>query len=171
MDFDIQKFTSAAFKPREGEVAVPGLAPFFKGPARQDEQGNELPPVWKVRGLTGTELGHAAEAAARNRNRNALIEGLTAGKDDSLTSAVKEMLGTAGKVSDETAKKLEMLVQGSVDPQCTHQLAVKLNESFPVEFGMLVNEIVRLTGLGGEPGKPKPSSKTQKSKPPSASAT
>src|SRR5690554_3615931 len=165
MTFDIQKFTSAAFKPREGEVVVEALRPFFKD-LPEGEQ-----PKWRVRGLTGTELGHAAEAAARNRNRNALIEGLTAGKDDALTSAVKEMLGTAGKVSDETAKKLEILVQGSVEPQCTHQLAVKLNESFPVEFEMLVNEIVRLTGLGGEPGKPKPSSKTQKSKPPSASAT
>jgi len=165
MTFDIQKFTSQAFNPREGEVAVEALRPFFKNVPEGES------PKWKVRGLTGTELGHAAEAAARNRNRNALIEGLTAGKDDALTSAVKEMLGTAGKVSDETAKKLEMVVQGSVEPTCTHQLAVKLNEAFPIEFGMLVSEIIRLTGMGSEPGKPKPSSKMNKSKPRSASAT
>lgn len=170
MEFDIQKFTAQAFQPREHEIAVPALAAWFKGAAKKDEAGNDLPPAWKVRGLTGAELARCNEAQQRNRNRAAIAEGL-AGSDDKIAGAIKEILGTGSAVPDDIAKRIEMLVLGSVEPACTHQVAVKLADAFPVEFYEITTAIVRLTGQGGEPGKPKRSSGSQKSRPPSSSAT
>lgn len=165
MEFDVQKFTSTAFQQRTGEVEVEGLRPFFKGVAEKEV------PRWRVRGLSGAELALSNEAMTRNRNRNAIAEGMLSGVDDKVAEAVKGLLGTDGKVPDELAKRIEMLVIGSVEPECSHQLAVKLAEAFPVEFHALTNEIVKLTGLGGEPGKPKRSSGTKTSSSPSSSAT
>lgn len=165
MEFDIQKFTSAAFTPRTGEVEVEALRTFFKGLTAKQK------PKWKVRGLTGNELAQCNEAQQRNRARGAIAEGLLSGVDDKVSSAVKEMLGTGRAVPDEIAKRIEMLVIGSVEPTCSHQLAVRLSEAFPVEFYQLTTEVVKLTGLGGEPGKPKRSSGSPTSKPRSSSAT
>ncbi|NIC05267.1 hypothetical protein [Billgrantia bachuensis] len=165
MEFDVQKFTSAAFSPRTDEVPVEALRPFFKGLSAKQK------PKWKVRGLTGAELALCNEAQARNRNRNAIAEGMLSGVDDKVAEAVKALLGADGKVPDELAKRIEMLVIASVEPACTHQVAVKLAEAFPVEFNQLTNEIVKLTGQGGEPGKPKRSSGTKTSSSPSSSAT
>jgi len=171
MEFDIQKFTSQAFQPREHDIPVPALAAWFKGAAKKDEAGAEQPPAWKVRGLTGPELAKCNEAQQRNRNRAAIAEGLASGSDDKIASAIKEILGTGQAVPDDIAKRIEMLVLGSVEPKCSHQVAVKLADAFPVEFFEITTAIVRLTGQGGEPGKPKRSSVSPKSKPPSSSAT
>ncbi|WP_136247932.1 hypothetical protein [Halomonas borealis] len=171
MEFDISKFTSTSFTPREEDVPVPDLAAFFSGTPEKDESGNAKPPLWRVRGLTGAELAKANEAVQMNRNRVAIAEALAAGKDQQLTEALRELIGNGDAVPDDTAKRIEMLTIGSVSPGCTGQLAVKLAEAFPIEFTQLTNKIMQLTGLGGEPGKPKRSSGTKKSGSRSPSAT
>lgn len=152
MQFDADKFASAAFKRREEDVPVKDLAAWFKG----TKEGET--PVWRVRGLTGEELARVNEAQARNRNKSAIIEALSSDKQEKMTDAIKELIGTGNSVPDDLARRIEMLTIGSVAPECTHQVAVKLAEAFPVEFYELTTKITQLTGLGSEPGKPKRSS-------------
>jgi len=157
MQFDADKFASAAFKRREEDVPVKDLAAWFKG----TKEGEV--PVWRVRGLTGEELARVNEAQARNRNKNAVIDALNSDKSEKMTDAIKELIGTGNSVPDDLARRIEMLTIGSVAPECTHQVAVKLAEAFPVEFYELTTKITQLTGLGSEPGKPKRSSNAQTS--------
>lgn len=157
MQFDADKFASAAFKRREEDVPVKDLAAWFKG--TKDGEA----PVWRVRGLTGEELARVNEAQARNRNKSAIIEALSSDKQEKMTDAIKELIGTGNSVPDDLARRIEMLTIGSVAPECTHQVAVKLAEAFPVEFYELTTKITQLTGLGSEPGKPKRSSNAQTS--------
>lgn len=158
MEFDASKFASAAFKRREEDVPVPDLRDWFKGIKEGDT------PVWRVRGLTGAELGAVNEAQAKNRNKNAIVDALSSEKEASVTDAIRELIGTGANVPDDIARRIEMLVIGSVEPECTHQVAVKLAEVFPVEFYELTTKITKLTGMGSEPGKPKRSSTVQTSK-------
>jgi len=165
MEFDVNRFTGASFKRREEDVPVPDLRDWFKG-VKEGET-----PTWRVRGLSGAELASVNEAQARNRNRNAIAEGLLSQKDAKVTDAVRELIGSGDSVPDDLARRIEMLAIGSVAPECSHQLAVKLAEAFPIEFWELTTKITQLTGLGSEPGKPKRSSGSPISKSPSSSAT
>jgi hypothetical protein len=158
--FDAKKFLKTKWTPRTEEVPVPDLAAFFPEGAKA---------VWKVRGLTGQELGRSNEAAERNRNVAAILEGLASGAAKEQTEAVKELLGVGGSTSQDIAKRLEHLVIGSVDPPCTPDLAIRLCETFPVEFFQITNRIVQLTGQGQMPGKQPPSGETPKSAPASPS--
>lgn len=171
MEFDLDKFSGTDFHPREADVPVPDLAAFFKGKAKTGEDGKEQPPVWRVRGLSGAELARVNEAQTRNRDRNAIAQGLLSGQDEKVTEAVRALVGDGDSVPDDMAKRLEMLVIGSVDPVITHPVAVKLSAAYPIEFYQLTTKITQLTGLGSEPGKPKRSSGTRKSAQPSISAT
>lgn len=160
MPFDAKKFLKTKFTPRTVEVPVPDLAAFFPDGAK---------PVWKVRGLTGQELGRANEAAERNKNVAALLEGIASGVAKEQTEAVKELLGVGGSTPQDIAKRLEHLAIGSVDPKCPADLAIRLCETFPVEFFQITNRIVQLTGQGQMPGKQPPSGETPKSAPASPS--
>jgi hypothetical protein len=162
MAFDSKKFLKTKFTPRTESVPVPDLQAFFPEKAKA---------VWTVRGLTGQELGRAAEAAERNKNVASLLEALVSAEAKEKAEAVKELLGVGGGVPQDIAKRLEHLVLGSVDPPCTLDLAVRLCESFPVEFYQLTNAIIQLTGRGQMPGKQQPSGGTAKSEPASPSDT
>jgi len=162
MSFDSKKFLKTKFVPRTEDMPVPDLQAFFPEGAKA---------VWKVRGLTGQELGRAADAADRNKNIIAILEGLTSEAAKDKAEAVKELLGIGGSTPADIAKRLEHLTLGSVDPACTLDLAVRLCEVFPVEFYQLTNKIVELTGRGQMPGKQPPSGETGKSGPPSPSVT
>jgi hypothetical protein len=156
MSFDSKKFLKTKFVPRTEDVPVPDLQAFFP-------EGSKA--IWKVRGLTGQELGRAAEASERNRNIVAIIEGLTAEAAADKAEALKDLLGVGGSTPQDIAKRLEHLTIGSVDPPCTLDLAVRLCEVFPVEFYQLTNKILTLTGQGQSPGKQPPSGVTGKSGP------
>ncbi|MBN1664836.1 MAG: hypothetical protein JW943_14645 [Deltaproteobacteria bacterium] len=150
MGFDTKAFLKAKFKPRTEAVPVPELTDFFP---------NGESPLWTVRGLTGQELGFASEAAERTKNITAIIDGLVAGNHESKTKAVRDLLGIGGQTPTDIAKRIEHLTMGSVNPPCTQELAVRLCETFPIEFYQLTNRIMALTGRGQEPGKSKPSGK------------
>lgn len=162
MPFDSKRFLKTKWSARIEEIPVPDLAAFFP-------EGS--PAVWKVRGLTGHELGRANEASERLKNIAAILEGLASGTGKERTDAVKELLGVGGSTPADIAKRLEHLTIGSVDPPCAMELAVRLCETFPVEFFQLTNRIVQLTGQGQLPGKQPPSGETPKSAPVSPSAT
>jgi len=155
MAFDQKLFMKTKFTAREEAVPVPELKAFFG----EDE------PVWTVRGLTGVELGLANEAAEKNKNISAILEGLLSQTTKEKTEAVKELIGTTGKTPQDVAKRLEMLMVGSVDPEVDLEFALKLCECYPIEFFQLTNKITRLTGKGKVPGKLPGSGETQPSGP------
>lgn len=160
MAFDAKKFQKTKFTARIEGVPVPDLKEFF-------QEGEAA--VWKVRGLTGQEVGRAAEASDRSKTLAAIVEGLTAEASRDRTAAVKGLLGLGGDTPADIAKRIEHLVIASVDPKCTVDLAVRLCEVFPVEFYEITNRIMLLTGKGQMPGKRQPSGATEESGPASPS--
>jgi hypothetical protein len=143
MAFDMERFERAKFEPRRKVVAVESLAAFFaEGEA----------PEWEVRGLTANELHRAMEASRRQGSMEAIVKAMATNAEQ--VSTMRKALGLSNDTPGEIAKRLEMLVMGSVAPAIELPAAVKLAEAFPVEFLMLTNEITELTGKGAEMGKP-----------------
>lgn len=143
MPFDAERFERAKFEPRRKRVGVESLADFFP-------EGE--PPEWEVRGLSANELHRAMEASRRQGSIESIVKAMASSADQ--VQAVRKALGLTGDTPGEIAKRLEMLVLGSVSPTIELPAAVKLAENFPVEFLSLTNEITELTGKGAEMGKP-----------------
>ncbi|MFW9899903.1 MAG: hypothetical protein ACFFDY_01290 [Candidatus Thorarchaeota archaeon] len=154
MGFDVNKFQNAKFIERIESVKMEVLRDYFD--PKED-------PIFKVRNLTGEELGRVNQAVQKNKNVAAILDGLLSNIDRDKIEAIKQTIGTSdAKVPDDIARRLEMIQLGSVDPKVDLSLAKKLCRCFPIEFYDLTNAITRLTGLGSELGKAKPSGKTQK---------
>ena len=143
MPFNSARFEQAKFESRKARVAVEALAPFFD----PDE-----PAEWEVRGLTAAELHQAMDASNRQGSIETIIKALATKADQ--TKAIRQALGLSGDTPGEIAKRIEMLVSGSVQPQIDMPTAVKLAETFPIEFLQLTNKISELTGQGAELVKP-----------------
>jgi len=152
MAFDVKKFTKTKWTPRTEDVPVPDMQAFF-------QEGE--PAVWRVRGLTGQELGQSNEAAEKQRNIAAAVSGIASGVEKEIAESIKELLGVSKNIPADIAKRIEILCMGSVSPACTVDLAVKVCEVFPIEFFQLTNSILKLTGQGQMPGKSLPSGATQ----------
>ena len=149
--FNADAFTSAPLALRTEEVPVPDLATWFDGPA-----------TWRVRGLDANDLAKVDQAERRNEAAEALAEALSSGTAAQITEGVREVLGRSGAIESVYARQIEILVLGSVEPPCTHALAAKLGETFPVPFKQIVNAILSLTGQGADaPKKPAASTETQ----------
>jgi hypothetical protein len=144
MPFNTDRFSGAEFSRREGVVKVPALAEWF-------DEGES--PEFSVRGLTFAELCQADSAADKSKSARRLIEALSGGTSNEQTGAIKEALGFSDDTPPQMAKRVEMLILGAVEPVFDRQTAVKLSEAFPVEFRIITDEIVKLTGQGQEPGK------------------
>lgn len=153
--FDNKKFLQVQFLPREYTVSVPDMKEFFP-------EGEK--PEWKVRGLTGVELGRANEAVSRNKDIKAMLEGLVSQSSQEKIDSVKQLVGVDEKVPNDVAKRVELFIMGSIEPQVDTELAIKICTVFPVEFFEITNKITVLTGQGHVPGKQKPSTQIQKSK-------
>lgn len=150
--FDRKKFVSEKFERRTKKVTLKDLKPWF----------GESEPAWLVRGLTGEELSRVNEAANKNAISSKLLELVMAKTDKETLDAVKAQLGLGDDTPADLARRLEMLSIGSVEPEVDIELAVRLAESFPIEFATLTNEITTLTGLGSVAvAKPSPSGESQ----------
>jgi hypothetical protein len=152
MPFDAKRFLQTAFQPRTAGVDVPGLADWF---------GEGERPVWTVRGQTANEVANANDASAKHKNIDAVIKAISSNADQ--IAELKKAIGVTTDTPAEIVKRLEQLVQCSVEPTITLDIAVKLAEVRPVEFYILTNKIVELTGLGMDVKKPKASGKAAKS--------
>lgn len=151
--FDAKRFMSTQFVPREEDVPVPDMKDFFEEDAK---------PVWRVKGLGGQELGVANASAERNRNMEAVLEGIVSAVSAKKAEAIRKLIGARDDVPDDIAKRLEMLVLGSVAPEVDVELAIKICRVYPVEFYDITNNINRLTGMGFDTKKkPSSSGKTQ----------
>ena len=92
-----------------------------------------------------------------------MLEALLSKNSNDKIEAMRKSLGISADVPEEIARRLEMLTIGSVEPKLTLDIAVKLSETFPIEFYQLTTKISELTGKGHVPGKPKPSGETTRS--------
>ncbi len=149
--FDAKRFMAANFVAREEDVPVPDMREFF---------GADEKAVWRVRGLSGQELGVANQSAERNRNIDAVLEGIVSAVSAKKAEAVHRLIGGREDVPDDVAKRLEMFVWGSVAPEADIEMAVKICRVYPIEFYTITNAISRLTGMGFDTKKKPESSGT-----------
>jgi hypothetical protein len=147
MGFSTDLFQRAEYTPRTEVVPVPALAEFF-GP---DEAAQ-----FTVRGLTAPELHKAIEAGTRQKALDGVVKAIASQKDQ--IEAIRSALGLSADMPGEIAKRMEMLVAGSVTPKLDLASVVKLANTFPVEFYDLTNRITTLTGQGASRVKPQASS-------------
>jgi len=159
--FDSNSFMRTKFTAREQDVQVPALAAFF----------GDADPVWRVRGLTGSELARVNEAAEAAKNLLAIAEGLVSEDRKEKTRALRELLGLDGEVPQDTVKRIEMLTIASVKPEIDRDVAVRLFEVYPIEMQIVTGVIMRLTGQGKQPGKLPGSGATPGSEPLSTTVT
>lgn len=143
MAFQAERFERAQFEPRRETVPVEALAAFF-------DEGE--PAVWQVRGLSSSELHRALEAGKRQGSIETIVRAIASGGNQA--DAVRAALGLTKDTPGEIAKRLEMLVMGSLAPKIELPAAVKLAEAFPIEFLSLTNTISELTGKGFDLVKP-----------------
>ena len=148
MGFDHQKFSGSKFEPRQVTLTLTDLRDFF---------GEGEQPEFTIRGLTGHELGRVHEAMEKNKNIAGILEGLVSPDQKEKITALKSALGLSDQTPDDIARRIALLVVGSVEPKLDQELAVKFCRIFPVEFFQLTNKITELTGQGHVMGKPKPS--------------
>ncbi|WP_024333120.1 hypothetical protein [Desulfotignum balticum] len=143
MGFDAEKFLNTKMQPRTADVPVPGLASWF----------GEGEPVFKVRGITGQELGQAKQAVATRKDLAALVDGIIGGTSKEKAESAKKILGMGEAVPEQVALRIHIVRLGSVDPDLDEEATVKLCTCYPVEFEVIGKKILELTGQGHEPGK------------------
>jgi len=151
MPFDIKKFKKTRFIPRTDDVKVPDMKAYFA-------EGDK--PVWKVRGLTGPELGRCNEMAANTKKMAAILEGVAGSSPGEIRDAVKKLIGDREDTPEDIARRMYLLITGSVEPALVTEAgdedldaAIQLAKAFPIEFMNITNRIVKLTGMGHLPGK------------------
>lgn len=150
--FNTKKFLDTKFEPRTEEVKVPDLQDFFEGD-----------PVWLVRGLTAHELAKADERASNVKSIANLAEALVQPGNTDKVKSIQAALGIGDDTPKDLAKRFEHFVLGSLEPKVEMDIAVKIAETFPVEFYQITNTIVRITGKGQlAEVKQQPSGKTKK---------
>ena len=147
MGFNADRFERAKLEPRRSRVPVPALAQFF-------EDGEDA--AFEVRGLSSSELHRALEAGKRQGSIESIVKALASSGDQA--QALRRAIGLSADTPGEIAKRLEMLVMGSIAPTLDLPAAVKLAEAFPIEFLSLTNTISELTGQGYALGEPQAAS-------------
>lgn len=143
MPFDMAAFERAEFRPRTSRVEVPELGAFF---------GADEPPVWEVRSLTASELQRASDAKQRQATVRTIVDAIASAGEQA--ASIRKYLGVTNDTPGEVAKRMEMLVSGSLAPRVDLQQVVKLAEHYPIAFLTLTNEILELTGKGADMVKP-----------------
>tara|TARA_R110001583_G_scaffold25218_10_gene91477 strand:+ start:2283 stop:2747 length:465 start_codon:yes stop_codon:yes gene_type:complete len=150
---DLKAFQKAKFEPRETEVTLDALAEAGFG------DGKVI-----VRGLTAHELAEAEESASKGKLLSDLVERL-AGAGNEKIGALMDGIGFHQDVPASLAKRLEHVRLATMEPKLDLSDVAKLAESFPVEFSIMANKIMELTGKGQQAQvKRKPSGKTPASK-------
>jgi hypothetical protein len=158
MGFNAEAFMQADLAQRTEDVPVPALKAWF---------GDDDKPVWTIRALTANELSRANSARERAKNRDTILSEVTANHQTEVREEVRALLGITDDVDPGYARAVEVVMQGSVEPECSEDMAVKLAEHFPVILFDLNNKILLLTGQGsGVEKKPSGLSATKASAPP-----
>ena len=127
MSFRADAFRAANLAPRTQTLTdgLADLAGWFEGA-----------PAWTVRGLTTDDTLRAQTLAYGGRAK--------------LAAALKQSAQERA-LCVAAALRVEYLVAGSVDPVMDYDMAAKFAAAYPVEFALLVDRIVALTGQGADP--------------------
>ena len=139
MAFNESAFMKQKFEPRTAQVETSSLAAFFDKKEK---------PIWTVRGQTASELAATLESANTQKSLASIVEAI--GENASKIDELKKVIGISNDVPGDIIKRLNQLAVCSVEPKIDHTCAVKLAETFPIEFYILTNKITELTGLGME---------------------
>lgn len=140
MGFDADKFKLTQYSDRTAEVPVPELKKFF---------GEDDKPIWVVKCIGSNEISIANEARDANKNVNEFIASMASDSAKEKVAAAKKLLGVPGDdVTGDVARRISMLVSGSVDPVCDQELAVRISTFHPTVFFRLTNRILSLMGEG-----------------------
>jgi hypothetical protein len=142
MSLDVGRFAKAKFEHRTERVSVASLAEFFDG------EDGKVDAVFIVRGLTFEELAKAENQADNSDTVRKLLEQLSSSNASVKSAALADALGYGDEVPRQMVIRKFHLITGCVDPQVDEEFAVKLANVFPVEFKILTNKILELTGLG-----------------------
>lgn len=143
MGFNAANFDQAKFKDRVTEIQVPELQSFF---------GEGEASVWSVKGLTGHELAKVNEAVKTNKDVSSILEGIASEVNTEKVAAIKESLGLTTNSPDDLVRRIATLRFGSVNPEISQEICVKLADNFPTIFFLLTNKIFELTGEGRKLG-------------------
>jgi hypothetical protein len=158
MAFNQNKFRSAKYVPRIAELKIEPLREFF-------DEGEE--PIFKVRGLSASELAKSNEASDNSEKLKAVIEALTTNNKEKQKTAFRDIFGLGDDTPGEIMKRVRMLLYAAVEPELDEGVVVMLAERHPIEFYQLTNKITELTGQGGMiEGKSPPSGANQESESP-----
>ena len=178
---DIDGFASTKWETRTDFVHVPPMAPYFKSELQAEldkfeaEHGREPDDDeaevigrrtvgFRVRGLSGPEMGVARQKAAKRKNIPEIIEELFSETPKSIRSAVAAVYATDAELSTEDAENLYIAARAIVWPDVPDderlRVASTLHRNFSEYFRKLAYVVRLLTGQGAEPGKPAPSSES-----------
>ena len=152
--FDTKKFQKTKFIHRTKQVLVPDLVHFF-------DEGDQA--LWEVRGLEFNEISVCNNQVGSQDAIKALLQALgnKQADADETTQAIQSALQiNTEDPTDETKRRVQHLIIGSVNPQIDYDIANKLAASFPIVFKQLTDEILTLSGQGQDMEKPMPSGKT-----------
>ena len=136
--FNSDKFGSTTFERRTEAVDMTALAEFFD---LDDKQ------VFTVQGLTHHELASCVEGLQAKDNTKSILEAV-AGSNHAIKGAIKDIINNNNDIPVDTQKRILHLTKGAVAPAIDEMFAVQLAERFPVEFTILTNKILELSGLG-----------------------
>jgi len=137
MAFNTDGFMRQQFEPRTAAIDVPSLSAWF-------DEGEK--PAWTVRGMTANELAKALDSSSKSKNLDAVIRAI--GNSKQTIEELRAVLGMSEDTPADIIKRLEQLAMCSVAPKIELNVAVKLAETFPIEFYQITNKISELTGLG-----------------------
>lgn len=151
MPFNKSAFMKAQYEPRTAIIDVTPLADFFS-------EGEK--PEWIVRGQTANEVSKSLEASRSKANLSGVVAAIS--ENQQQIDEIRLAVGLSDETTEDIIKRLEQLVTCSVEPVIDLPCAVKVAEAHPIEFYLLTNKIVALTGLGMDRKKPKPSGEAKK---------
>jgi hypothetical protein len=143
MSFNVEKFDAAQVTIVTKTIPVPELKAFF---------GEDEKAEWEVRGMTGTELFIANEAASVASKTKVIIEAIASGTEAGLKKGLNTFLNKNDQMTpEELVRRHKMLELASIPP-CPENVCVKLAHNKPTTFTKITNEIIKLTGDGADLG-------------------
>jgi hypothetical protein len=143
MPFDIERFISTPMQRKTEKVPCPDLAAFF---------GDGEEHFWEIQTLTAVELCRCNEAKERSANVGMLLE--AAAQTTGQIEALRKAIGLTKDTPGEIAKRMELLVYGSVSPKVSLEQAVVFAERYGADFYQITNRILILSGSGFDVVKP-----------------
>lgn len=144
--FNPTAFMKSNLTPRTAEVLLPSLITWFDHDKDIEEKDKKA--TFKVKGLSGHEMALVYQAAEDNKKLDTAATVLANGNTVALAQMRESMGLNATDTPESLVKRLKMLQLGSVEPKFDNITAVKLAQSFPMEFYELTNLITQQTGMG-----------------------